>query len=188
MFAASDAGAYEADAWPVATCGGGFAVPNRTSYEVAPEPLHVSVGVALTPVAPFVGDGAVGVPGAEVGGVLPVFTDTLSNVEVFTAPRVMAAHQRGPGSRTRPSTLSSLPTVVHVEPFDDTDPVTVLPERASFNQAGSAWVAPPRYASQPPAGRSRHELDRAVGPHVEDDVRGTRPRATRGASRQPSRR
>src|SRR4051812_210249 len=41
VFAESDAGAYEDEVWPVATCGGGFAVPNRTSYDVAPEALHV---------------------------------------------------------------------------------------------------------------------------------------------------
>src|SRR4051812_23938898 len=52
VFAKSEAGAYEDDVWPDATCcDGGFAVPNRTSYEVAPEALHVSVGVALTLVA-----------------------------------------------------------------------------------------------------------------------------------------
>ena len=78
---------YKGDVWPVATCGGGFAVPNRTSYEVAPEALHVNVGVALTPVAPLVGDGEVGVPGAEVGGgVLPAVSATLSNVDVLSAP------------------------------------------------------------------------------------------------------
>jgi len=39
------AGVYDAVAWPVDTCGGGFVDPNITSYDVAPGALQVSVGL-----------------------------------------------------------------------------------------------------------------------------------------------
>src|SRR5262249_52787557 len=57
-------GEYEADAWAVETCGGRLAVPNLTSYDVAPDELHVSVAPVATFVAPLAGPGDDGVPGA----------------------------------------------------------------------------------------------------------------------------
>src|SRR5689334_18365051 len=56
-------GEYDAAACAVDTCGGGLAVPNLTSYEVAPDELQVKVGVVTTPVAPLTGPGDDGVPG-----------------------------------------------------------------------------------------------------------------------------
>jgi hypothetical protein len=64
----AEAGVYEALDRLLAASGGGFDVPNRTSYWVAPLALHVSVGVALTPVVPFTGLGEAGVPGGSGNG------------------------------------------------------------------------------------------------------------------------
>src|SRR6478736_5228611 len=49
---------------PVATSGGGFDVPMRTSKLVAPVALQVSVAGVLVPMAPFAG---LGEPGAAGG-------------------------------------------------------------------------------------------------------------------------
>src|SRR5262249_22280846 len=68
-------GRYDAEACPVDTCGGGLAVPNLTSYDVAPDELHVNVGFVTTPVAPLAGPGEDGV----AGGVPPL--DALPAVE-----------------------------------------------------------------------------------------------------------
>src|SRR5258706_9650832 len=57
-------GEYDAAACPVDTCGGGLVVPNLTSYDVAPDELHVSVGFVTTFVAPLAGAGDDGVPGS----------------------------------------------------------------------------------------------------------------------------
>jgi len=45
------------------TVGGGFCVPKCTSYELAADALHASVGLAAMFVAPFAGDTNVGTPG-----------------------------------------------------------------------------------------------------------------------------
>ena len=52
----------------LATSGGGFVVPNATSYDFAfVDAVHVSVGEVLTPVAPLAGDGLLGALGAGSG-------------------------------------------------------------------------------------------------------------------------
>src|SRR5256885_9411380 len=76
-------GAYEADDCALDTLGGGFAVPNLTSYVVALVALHVSVGVVLTLVAPFAGLGLAGAPGGGGGEPAVVNDHTGPGVDPF---------------------------------------------------------------------------------------------------------
>src|SRR5262245_60238683 len=69
VLALSEPGEYEELVTLVATCDGGFEVPNATLKEVLPVPgCQLSVGVVLTAVAPL--DGA-GFDGAAGGPVVP---------------------------------------------------------------------------------------------------------------------
>jgi hypothetical protein len=80
----------------------------------------VSVGEVLTPVAPLTGEGPVGVPGGVGGGgVLPAVSETLSNVDVFSAP-VLWLLTISPRFAPAFIDVLVLPTVDQVEPFDDT--------------------------------------------------------------------
>src|SRR4029079_8067656 len=56
----------EAVVRPVQTGRGVGSVPNDTSYDVAPDADHLSVGLAATSVAPTAGKIATGVPGRAV--------------------------------------------------------------------------------------------------------------------------
>ena len=114
-------------------------MPNRTSYVVAPEADHVSVGFALAPVAPFAGDGDDGVPGAAGGVVVPAVTVTLSNVDVLSVLTSWLVTAR-PMLADAGIDVVVLPSVVHVVPLAETEAVTVLPLRASLSQAGIGCV------------------------------------------------
>ena len=158
----------DADACPVVTCGGGFAVPNFTSKLVAPDELHVSVGLVLTPVAPFAGDGVAGVPGAVPP--LEAVTATESNVAVLSCPVLWLVTTR-PTLAVVPSVTLVLPTVVHVEPSADTKPVTVEPDRTSFSHDGTGSDAPASQAVEPPSLVRVMNSMLPPGCDVDDDVR-----------------
>ena len=101
---------------------------------MAPEAVHESVGVVLTPVAEFAGEGDAGVPGAD-----PPLADTVteSNVDVLIVDMSWLVTMR-PAEIADGNEIVVEPTCVHVEPFVDTDPVTVDPLRTSFSQTGAA--------------------------------------------------
>ena len=115
---------------------------------MAPEELHVNVGPVPTPVAPLAGDGDPGVPGAEPPPV--AVTATESNVAVLSCP-VLWLVTASPTLAVDPSATLMLPTVVHVEPSADTEPVTVDPDRTSLSHAGTGSVAPASQAVDPPS-------------------------------------
>src|SRR5215831_1296357 len=73
-------GEYDAWACAVDTCGGGLAVPNFTSYDVAPDELQVKVVLVTTFVAPLTGPGDDGVAGGVP--LLDALTAVESNVAV----------------------------------------------------------------------------------------------------------
>src|SRR5438034_1138854 len=65
--------AYQYSVMFDATVGGGFVVPNRTSYDVAPSDRQLSVGVTVTQVVALAGFGELGGAGPSgppVGSVL----------------------------------------------------------------------------------------------------------------------
>ncbi len=140
-------GEYDACACPVDTCGGGLAVPNFTSYDVAPDELQVNVVLVTTFEAPLTGPGDDGVP----GGVPPLdaLTAAESNVAVFSCDVSWLVTMR-PTSALVGRAIVVLPTVVHVEPSADMKPVTVVPERTSLSQTGAARVAPASHDVCPP--------------------------------------
>src|SRR5258706_14673291 len=64
----SEPAGYDGLVKPVATCGGGFTVPNATLYEVPIAPaVQASVGLVPTPVAASDGDGFDGAIGGPTG-------------------------------------------------------------------------------------------------------------------------
>ena len=83
--AASPLGVYDAVVTLVATCGGGFAVPKLTSYDVAPAALHVRPEFTATPVALLAGVGDPSVAGGCVADA--VVNDQIGPVEVPAAFR-----------------------------------------------------------------------------------------------------
>ena len=64
----SAGGAYQKSVVFVTTAGGGFVVPSRTSYDVAPADFQLSVGVTVTHVVPLGGFGEFGTAGPDGGG------------------------------------------------------------------------------------------------------------------------
>ena len=77
----------------------------------------------------------VGGGGGGGGGPEGVVTATLSNVDVlsvFTSWLVTVS----PINADVGMVAAVLPTVVQVDPFDETEPVTVLPDLASLSHAG----------------------------------------------------
>src|SRR5580765_3512701 len=100
------------------------------------------------PVAPPDGDGEPGVPGAEPP--LVVVTATESNVDVFSCD-VLWLVTASPTLAPDPSEALVLPTVVHVKPSAETEPVTVGPDRTSLSQTGAGSFAPASQAVDPPS-------------------------------------
>src|SRR5580765_6028193 len=100
------------------------------------------------PVAPPDGDGEPGVPGAEPP--LVVVTATESNVDVFSCD-VLWLVTASPTLAPDPSEALVLPTVVHVEPSAETEPVTVEPDRTSLSHTGAGSLAPASQAVDPPS-------------------------------------
>ncbi len=115
---------------------------------MAPLELHVNVGLVLTPVAPLAGDGEVGVPGAEPPPA--AVTATESNVDVFSCDVLWLVTMR-PTLALEPRVALALPTVVHVTPSLETDPVTVDPDRTSLSHVGAGPVPPASHAVEPPS-------------------------------------
>ena len=117
---------------------------------MAPLELHVNVGLVLTPVAPLAGDGEVGVPGAEPPPA--AVTATESNVDVFSCDVLWLVTMR-PTLALEPRVALALPTVVHVTPSLETDPVTVDPDRHGQGVGTAMLTALTRHLRQRGVGR-----------------------------------
>src|SRR5438093_4142235 len=87
--------------------------------------------------------------GGGGGGAPAVVTVTLSNVDVLSVDVSWLVTAR-PMFALAPIDVGVLPTVVHVEPFADTEPVTVPPLRASLSHCGDPWLPPAMKLVAPP--------------------------------------
>ena len=92
-------------------------MPNATSYVVAPDDVHVSVGLTLTPDAVSAGEGDAGVPGTVPP--LPVVIASESNVDVLRVD-VSWLLTIMPASTVAGNVIVVVPTWVHVLPSADT--------------------------------------------------------------------
>src|SRR5580765_7410404 len=98
------------------------------------------------PPAPVAGAGVAGAAGGTA-------IATPSNIAVLSCATSWLVTASPTSALPAIATLV-LPTGVHVVPFDDVQPETPEPLRASFSHAGAAAVPPARYAvAAPEAGR-----------------------------------
>jgi hypothetical protein len=74
---------------------------------------------------------------------------TLSKVDVLSVEISWLVTAR-PTNALDAIEIVAAPTVVHVLPSADMNPVTVPPLRVSFSHCGDAWLPPPMYVVAPP--------------------------------------
>ena len=114
---------------------------------MAPDDDQESVGVVLMPVAPFAGDGDVGVPGAEPDPELVIVTE--SNVDVLLVV-VSWLVTISPMEIVAGREIVVDPTGFHVTPSLEVDALTVEPLRTSLSHEGIPGVALPTMLAAAP--------------------------------------
>src|SRR2546423_698587 len=85
----------------------------------------------------------------------PSISATLSNVDVFTTDESWLVTISPAVTQPSPAFISAkfgsvLPSSVHCSPSVDTNPLTVVPARASFNHTGAGRMVPARYVVTSP--------------------------------------